>query len=323
MKRLNGNKMVLVGFVAVVVLSVGSAKADIIFGGPTNLGTNVNSGACDDALNISSDGLSIIFSSDRPDWGTWDLYMSTRETTEDDWGPSVKLSSTLNGPRSESYPSLSADGLELFYTAPFWQAGWTQFGGADLWVSKRSTVSDEWSAPVNLGELVNTSFHDTEPSISADGLELYFSSDRPGGYGESNIWVTKRQTRNDPWQEPVNLGPTINSGTEGTPNISTDGLVLLFASGRSGGYGKGDIWLSRRKSKEDPWQEPVNIGPPVNDSGGQWAPCISHDGSTLYFTDSGKQPKYGCFDLWQVDVSPSVDFNGDDYIDIEDLLILV
>jgi Tol biopolymer transport system component len=324
MKRLSGNKVKLaVVGVLLFVLGGSSTKADFTFGEPTNLGTNVNSSSCDDGLNISSDGLSIIFSSDRPNMSTWDLYMATRETIEEDWGPAVRLGSSLYVPFSDSYPSLSADGLELFYTAPYWQAGWTQFGGADLWVSKRSTVSNEWSAPINLGELVNTSFHDTEPSISADGLELYFSSDRPGGYGEWNIWVTKRQTRNDSWKEPVNLGPTINSGTEGTPNISTDGLVLLFGSGRTGGYGKGDIWLSRRKSKKDPWQEPVNLGSPVNDSGGQWGPCISPDGFTLYFTDSNKQPKYGCYDLWQAPIIPIVDFNGDGNVNADDLQIMI
>jgi len=283
MKWLNAKRLrlVLVGIMSVVMLGGGSAKADFTFGDPTNLGTNINSSSCDDGLNMSSDGLSIIFSSDRPNMGTWDLYKATRETTEDEWSPAVNIGSTLNGSMSESYPSISKDGMELFYTAPFWQSGWTHFGGADLWVSRKSSVSGDWSAPENLGSEVNTSFHDTEPSISADCLELYFSSDRPGGISKWNIWVTKRKTKDGPWEEPIDLG----LGDAGTPNISSDGHVLLFASSRPGGYGEGDIWLTRRQTKDDPWQEPVNLGPPVNGSGGQWAPCMSHDGSMLYFTD--------------------------------------
>ena len=322
MKWFNVNKMILIGFVAVVVLCVGSAKADIIFGRPTNLGPNINSDGTD-GLTISKDGLEIFFFSDRPNSPTWDLFTSVRKTTSDEWEPAINLGSPLNSPRSEGYPSLSADGLELYYTAPYWQAGWTEYGKADLWVSRRSSVSEAWGSPQNLGGIINTAFHDTEPSISQDGLELYFSSTRPGGYGEWNIWVTTRMTKDDPWQEPTNLGPTVNSGTEGTPNISCDGLVLFFCSGRPGGYGEGDIWLTRRKSKTEPWGEPINLGPPVNDLNGQWAPCLSHDGSTLYFTDHKKRPRYGYFDVWQMDASPSIDFNGDDYIDMEDLLILV
>ncbi len=316
-------RLVLVGFVVAIGFGGGSARADFTFGEPTNLGIKINSGACDDALNISGDGLSIIFSSDRPDWGTWDLYMATREKTENEWAPAVKLGSTLNGPRSESYPSISADSLELFYTAPFWQSGWTELGGADLWVSRRSSVSGDWSVPENLGSAINTTFHDTEPSISSDSLELYFSSNRPGGRGQWNIWMTTRKTKDDPWQEPVNLGPTINSGSEGTPNISANGLVLFFASSRPGGHGEADIWLTKRKTKAEPWGEPVNLGQPINDSGGQWAPCFSHDNSTLYFTDDSKQPKQGCFDIWQMPVIPIVDFTGDDRVDIADLTILI
>jgi len=299
----------------------GVAHADFTFGEPTNLGPQINSEGSD-GLTISSDGLSIFFFSDRLNGATWDLYTAVRETTEDEWDPAVNPGSPLNGPRSEGYPSISADGLELFYTAPSWQAGWTEFGQADLWVSRRSSVSVDWSAPQNLGAVVNTPFHDTEPSISADGLELYFSSTRPGGYGEWNIWVTTRQTKDDPWQEPVNLGPTINSGDEFTPNISANGLVLFFGSSRSGGYGESDIWLTTRKTKTAPWGYPVNLGPPINDSNAQWAPCLSHDNSTLYFTDLKKRPRYGYFDIWQVEITLIVDFNNDGMVDSEDLTIM-
>jgi hypothetical protein len=275
MKYLKSRKMswTVVGLLVVVGLHTEQGKADVIFGPPTNMGPNINSDGTD-GLTISKDGLSIFFFSDRPNSPTWDLFTSVRKTTNDAWEPAMNPGTPLNGPRSEGYPSLSADGLELYYTAPYWQAGWTEFGRADLWVSRRSSVSEPWGPPQNLGATINTAFHDTEPSISQDGLELYFSSNRPGGYGEWNIWVTTRNTIDDPWQEPTNLGQTVNSGMAGTPNISCDGLVLFFSSSRPGGYGETDIWLTRRKSKNEPWGEPVNLGPPVNDLNAQWAPCI-------------------------------------------------
>ena len=97
--------------------------------------------------------------------------------------------------------------------------------------------------PINLGPTVNSSADDVTLSISGDGLELYFSSDLPGGEGSSDIWVLTRPTTADDWGEPVNLGPTVNrSSSENSPNISADGLTLYFAgdvlndeSGVSGG----------------------------------------------------------------------------------------
>src|SRR3989337_1832818 len=73
------------------------------------------------------------------------------------------------------------------------------------------TFSD-WSAPVNLGPIVNSAFVDAGPAISKDGLSVYFNSVRPGGLGLFDIWVSQRATQDDPWGPPVNLGPTINTG---------------------------------------------------------------------------------------------------------------
>ncbi|MHC4298194.1 MAG: TolB-like translocation protein, partial [Planctomycetota bacterium] len=85
--------------------------------------------------------------------------------------------------------------------------------------------------PVNLGPAINTSARDLKPNISADGLSLFFRSNRPGGYGGHDIWVTTRTTTNDEWGIPVNLGPTINSSSKDSgPSISVDGLSLFFDS---------------------------------------------------------------------------------------------
>jgi Tol biopolymer transport system component len=102
----------------------------------------------------------------------------------------------------------SADGLELFFSGQAWQPNPTGFGGSDLWVTRRATKNHPWGEPENLGPTVNTGRIECEPSISADGLSLYFGSDRSGW----SIWVTTRKTKDEPWEEPVNLGPTVNSG---------------------------------------------------------------------------------------------------------------
>jgi hypothetical protein len=134
--------------------------------------------------------------------------------------------------------------------------------------------------PTNLGPTVNSTAGEYGPSISADGLSLYFHSYRPGGYGKNDIWVTKRASVSDPWGPPVNLGPIVNSSSyEWGPCISADGLELFFYSG-----GPSDIWMTRRASKDDPWRTPVNLGPTVNSSVTDGQPSISADGLSLYYT---------------------------------------
>lgn len=92
--------------------------------------------------------------------------------------------------------------------------------------------------PTNLGPTVNSSANDFGTSISPDGLSHYFSSNRPGGSGGHDLWVTTREKIDDDWGNPVNLGPTVNSSAwDSCPEISADGLSLYFASTRLGGSG--------------------------------------------------------------------------------------
>jgi hypothetical protein len=129
----------------------------------------------------------------------------------------------------------------------------------------------DWSAPVNLGPTVNSAgFNNVAPAISKDGLSLYFTSTRqPGGFGGDDIWVSQRDSSDDPWGPPVNLGPTINTSfNEREPAFSRDGHLMFFVTNRPGGFGGigGDIWVSRRVHTDDDfgWQTPENLGPGVN-----------------------------------------------------------
>src|SRR5262249_1300786 len=91
----------------------------------------------------------------------------------------------------------------------------------------------DWSAAVNLGPIVNSSFNDFAPAVSKDELSLYFSSDRPGGYGSTDIWVSRRNSRDAPWGPPVNLGPPVNTSFgERAPAFSRDSHWMFFVSER-------------------------------------------------------------------------------------------
>ncbi len=157
-------------------------------------------------------------------------------------------------------------------------------GGYDLWVCKRASPEDDWGPPENLGPTVNSAGNDASASITADGLELYFSSNRPGGYGGYDLYVTRRATRNSPWGPATNLGPKVNSVyDDGNLSVSSDGLELYFASNRPGGYGGDDLYVSKRATTQDPWGDPVNLGPAVNSPADEAAPCLSPDGLLLFF----------------------------------------
>lgn len=203
-------------------------------------------------------------------------------------GPVINTSSFDGG------PSLSADGLTL-YLASARPGG---VGDDDLWVSVRRTRSDPWQPPVNLGSTVNSTAGDASPSISSNGLELYFDSGRPGGQGSGDIWVTTRASTADAWSTPRNLGPIVNSASaDSVPKLSADGLSLFFASSRPGGLGMRDVWLSTRPSRAEPWHVPVNLGPAVNTPGNEWCPGISPDGLTL-MVNSTRPGGLGGEDLW-------------------------
>jgi Tol biopolymer transport system component len=305
--------------VASVVLITGrDANADFVFGTPRSLGATVNTSFHEAATGISPDGLSLFLDSNRSGW--FDIWVTTRAKTDDDWGSPEKLVAPISTNSWDGVPSLSADGLSLFFTSD--RAG--GYGGlGDIWVSTRETTDDEWGEPENLGSTVNSASWEWTQCISADGLSLYFASDRLGGSGDLDLWVTTRATVSEAWGEPVNLGPTVNSSAwELSPTITPDGLVLFLTSTRAGGRGDRDVWMTRRPTISDPWQEPVNLGPPINTSAMDTCSVISPDGSTLYFSTM-RSGGFGGLDIWQVSISPVVDFNNDGNVDLKDVGMLL
>ena len=166
-----------------------------------------------------------------------------------------------------------------------------------------SFANSEWSEPVNLGAPVNSSAGELNATLSPDELSVYFTSNRPGGEGGDDIWVSRRACVDDcPWQTPVNLGPPVNSASvEGGPTFSVDGHLLFFFSAQPGGQGGNDIFVSRRADPKDDfgWGPAVNLGPEVNTAANEAGPHYqqsAEDGAAnLYFnttTPGGSQDIY-------------------------------
>jgi len=336
MKWFDGYRMRLVvaGFVTAILFGGGSAKADFTFGEPINLGPTVNSSVNELDPCISANGLELYFHSTRPGgYGNCDLWVTTRASIEHAWGEPIHLGPDFNTSNFEGTLGISPDGLELYFGSDGLPGG---SGNCDLWKTSRATRSEPWGPPENLGPIINSSSNEAHPYISADGLSLYFADvvapgstpTRPGGYGGGDIWVSVRMATNEEWREPQNIGAIINSSYyDAAPCISSDGHVLFFHSDRpggSGGIGEAavDIWIAWRKTPDDPWEEPVNIGPPVNTSVGDAGPALSADGKTLYFF-SGLGAGFGNWDLYQAPIIPIVDLNGDGIVNAADMCIMV
>ena len=167
----------------------------------------------------------------------------------------------------------------------------------------------DWSAPLNLGSTVNAASADTNPALSADGSSLFFDSDRAGGLGGRDLWVSQRATPSAAWGTPVDLGAVVNSASDdANPALSSDGHWLFFASPRPGGFGGSDLYQSYRADVHDDfgWEPPTNLGSNVNTAG-------TENGTGGYFDNGGHPQLYfgsiraggiGGSDIYESDLQP-------------------
>ncbi len=320
-----GLAMSLLGLCLLSGLDTPAAHADFTFGEPVSLQSVIPmlDPVHDAIFSCTLDGLEMYVQSDpgRPGGqGGYDLWVLKRDSIDADWGPLENLGPAVNGPQLDGFPSISADGLTLYFYSN--RSG--GYGGEDLYIGTRATRNAPWGQAVNMGPKVNSPQQDTHPRVAPDNLELYFISARPGGYGGFDIYICRRATASDPWGDPVNLGPVVNSAYhEAVPNLSADGLLLAFSdfpgSLRPGGYGGMDVWMSRRATVSSPWQTAVHMGPPVNSPQHDAAQMFSPDGFTLYLFST----RSGGADNYQAAIIPIVDFNGDGVVDIADVFIML
>jgi hypothetical protein len=177
------------------------------------------------------------------------------------------------------------------------------------------TQYSEWSLPVNLGPAINSSSPDQGPYVSQDGLSLYFASQRPGGFGLNDIYVSTREHEQDAWGPGQNLGARINTnGTESTPALSRDEKLLYFATNLGGTSASGlDIWTVTRHNRADPlaWDNPLKLGSGVNSDFNDLGPAPFYDTKakilTLYFY-SVRPGGSGCRDMYSSTLGENGEF---------------
>ncbi len=229
---------------------------------------------------VTADNSTLFFTA-RDEEGDENIY--TTENKNNIWQKPKSISSEINTPFNEGTCTISADGKIMVFTSC---EGRESFGSCDLFISKK--VGENWSKPENLGDKVNSRYWDSQPSLSSDGSKLYFSSERPFGFGKKDIWMSELDV-NGKWQTAVNLGQNVNTPKEDvSPFIHANGYSLFFSSDGREGMGKFDIYLA--SVKNNLVKEAINLGYPINTSDDELSLFISADGKTAYYSlDNNKK----------------------------------
>ncbi|MCA1746344.1 MAG: OmpA family protein, partial [Bacteroidales bacterium] len=210
-----------------------------------------------------------------------DIYFAVQEDGR--WTERTYMGPPVSTNRNEGAQTITADGKYIFFTACDRPDG---YGMCDIYYSR---VEDDgsWSKPVNLGEPVNSWYSEKHPAISADGRLLCFTSNRPGGKGDYDLWISEK--RGDSWSEPVNMGDSINTpGVEQSPFLHPDQQSLYFSSDGWPGMGMGDIFLSRLKHDMS-WSTPVNLGYPVNTYNEEIGFIVNARGDRAYYASNRRE----------------------------------
>ena len=212
-------------------------------------------------------------------------FFSRSEKKGGHFGEGDMLPAPFNNAEGEGSPTINlTNDLLIFTQRHTVKLSGGNYPNYDLYYSEFDGY--EWSEPKPLpGKINRSDTWESQPSLSSDGKLLFFASDRPGGYGGSDIWYATRKS-DGTWNDPVNMGPTINTPrNERSPFLHTDSKTLYFSSNGHDGLGGQDIFYSKMDSKRR-WSEPVNIGSPINTENDEVDFFVSLDGKTGYFSSN-------------------------------------
>lgn len=263
---------------------------------PVNLGDSVNTAALEYYPSFTIDDSLFVFTRRNAGNIREDFYKST--LTAKGYSKAELIKGDINSEPSKGALNISQDGDWLLFAGNFPGKG---YGDFDLYISYNTPSG--WSEAINLGGNINTDFVETAPSLSPDKNALYFTSNRPGGYGGYDLYVSFRV--NGKWQPAINMGPQINTkGDEMAPFIHADNQTLYFTSNGLPGYGGTDIYMVRKTGNKS-WGTPENLGYPINTKDNEGSIFVAADGTTAYYASDRADTK-GLLDLYSFTLRPDV-----------------
>ena len=226
----------------------------------------------------------------------------TSRFSSNGFSKAILLADSINDADKKGSVSFSPDLQTLYFAADYAEQG---YGRYDIYKSVKK--NNKWSAPKNLGKNVNTDYWDSAPSIAPDGKALYFSSNRPGGYGGIDLYVCYKNEKGF-WEEAENLGDKINTpGDEQTPFIHADNKSLYFSSTGWPGFGGADFYVSRKKY-DDSWTTPLNLGFPINTFDNEGSIAVASNGADAYIA-SDRSDTRGGLDIYKATLSSATRAN--------------
>lgn len=263
---------------------------------PVNLGDSVNTVQSEYYPSVTVTDSLLVFT--RRGNQREDFFESTMRT-KGNFGKWKAIAGDINEETNKGALSVSQDGEWLIFAGQLSTQSYKSF---DIYISYQTPQG--WSEPQSVGDKINTDFYESGPTLSPDKRSLYFVSDRPGGYGGRDLWVSHRLA-NGKWGEPENMGPQINSaGDEQTPFIHADNQTLYYTSDGLQGYGNSDLFVVR-KDASGKWGKPENLGYPINTIENEGSLAVSADGLTAYYA-SDKSDSRGGYDLYRFDLRPDI-----------------
>ena len=226
-----------------------------------------------------------------------DIYVSYK--SGDDWGKSERLPYPMNTSGNEGAQSFSTDGRYMFFVSC---DNMENIGSCDMYYAIRQ--GNGWSKPMNLGAPANSKYWESNPVMSPTGDKIYFTSNRPGGVGDRDLWSVDVRILDNGLlhcSNAQNLGRPVNSeGGEFSPFIHADNQTLYFSSNGHGGMGRNDIFVSKRVNGE--WGEPVNLGYPINTHGDESGFTVSGDGRKAYFASDKIEDNDMKLEIYEIDL---------------------
>jgi outer membrane protein OmpA-like peptidoglycan-associated protein/tetratricopeptide (TPR) repeat protein len=269
---------------------------DYIFS-PKNLGDSVNTKYPEYFPSMTIDGQQLVFTR-QVNFVNEDFF-GVELKNDGSWTSSHELPGDVNTERNEGAQNISQDGKVLVFTSCDAPDG---FGGCDLYYSLLTKRG--WSSPLNMGNVINSEFWESQPAIAPDKRALYFAAREPEGFGGSDIYVSYIMP-DGKWGPAMNMGPEINTpGDETSPFIHADNQTLYFASSGLQGYGKMDLFLVRKDSTGH-WTTPENLGYPINTVDDEATLFVTSDGNTAYYA-SDRSDSRGALDLYSFNLREDI-----------------